>query len=158
MPGLNRFGPASTNAARSRICAALSIGRPPRQGAVDEARRPPHCSDGPVERMRSAAQSAAPSRSSAPRETVAEGILPCVSASPPVLHGHSSAVEPPSARHVVGHVGERDRGCRTGDANRADLQAHPLLLMGEDMLHFEDLRPLSRLVHNGIPRPRGYLW
>ena len=48
--------------------------------------------------------------------------------------GRDSAVEPPPARHVVGHVGERDRCPGAGDADGADGHPHARLLLGEDVL------------------------
>ena len=46
--------------------------------------------------------------------------------------GRNSPVKPAPSLHIVGHVGQRDRGFGTGDADGANEQAHPVLLFGKD--------------------------
>ena len=78
----------------------------------------------------------------------------------PSSAGRGLAFRPEQPAHVVDQVGEPDLGRRPGQADRADEQAHPGLLLGEDVL---DLRPhpdflaFARAVRAGIGRSAGFL-
>ena len=70
------------------------------------------------------------------------------------------AVQPEQAAHVVGEVGEADLDRRAGPADGPHEQAHPVLLLGEDVLdvaRMADLLAFACAVRTGIGRPAGFL-